>query len=199
MLHLLSAGCAASGRCGRWSDRFLRSGDTSRLVNAAEHIRPFLRGNCIVGMFWTGAALFTVGERQNRGWWLTLFGCHTIPRKHCQRRNRRAMNHRSHPALIPLDKLFTSCDDLLVYTPKPSADYAQSEQALENPTIVSLLQRRPGPDVPQWKIPLSEWPNVVRRIVENQESLRKVARDYGVSYETIRRVVRVANKRQKPE
>ncbi|GHO66910.1 hypothetical protein KSC_058020 [Ktedonobacter sp. SOSP1-52] len=87
--------------------------------------------------------------------------------------------------------LFSGRSDILVYTPKPSADYAQSgtpfDQARENPGVVSLSQRRPSLDTPQWKIPVSEWPNVVRRIIENQESLRKVAEDYGVSYETIRR------------
>ncbi len=85
-----------------------------------------------------------------------------------------------------------------VYMPKSSSEYAQSgapfEEALENPVVVSLSQRRPGPDAPQRKIPVSEWPNVVRRVVENQEPLCKVADDYGVSYETIRRTVRVACK-----
>src|SRR5450432_1489131 len=31
--------------------------------------------------------------------------------------------------------------------------------------------------------------DIMRRVVENQESLRKVADDYGVSYETVRRIV----------
>lgn len=108
------------------------------------------------------------------------------------------MNHRSHLALIPLDKLFIGNNDLLVYMPKTSSDYAQSddpfEQALDNPVVVSLPQRHPGPDAPQWKISVSEWPNVVRRVVENQEPRRRVAEDYGVSYETVRRVVRAGKK-----
>jgi hypothetical protein len=49
-------------------------------------------------------------------------------------------------------------------------------------------QRRPGPDRPAWKIDPSLWPEVTRR-VEQGESLRRVARTYQVSYETIRRVV----------
>jgi hypothetical protein len=57
-----------------------------------------------------------------------------------------------------------------------------------------LPQRRPGPDNPQWKIPSSEWPTVLRRVEENGEPLRQVAKDYGVSYEAVRRVVRAARK-----
>lgn len=116
-----------------------------------------------------------------------------------QDRNRRATNRRSHLALIPIAKLFAGRDDILIYTPKSSSEYAQSgdpfKQALDNPTVISSPQHYPGPDQPQWKIPVSEWPNVVRRVVENQEPLRKVASDYGVSYETIRRVLRVNRKR----
>jgi len=50
-------------------------------------------------------------------------------------------------------------------------------------------QRRPGPDKPRRGIPQEQWPDVVRR-VEHGESLRRVASDYHVSYETIRRVIR---------
>ncbi|GHO54434.1 hypothetical protein [Ktedonobacter robiniae] len=111
----------------------------------------------------------------------------------------RGTNHRSHLALIPIDKLFAGRGDILIFTPKASADYAQSgtlfEQALGNQVDIPLSQRRPGPDTPQWKIPVSEWPNVVRRIIENQEPLRKVAMDYGVSYETVRRVINAVQKR----
>jgi hypothetical protein len=56
-------------------------------------------------------------------------------------------------------------------------------------------RRRPGPAKPKHGIPPVEWPTVQRRVVENQEPLRKVADDYGVSYETVRRVVQAARKR----
>jgi len=62
---------------------------------------------------------------------------------------------------------------------------------LEDPFVVTLPQRRPGSANPCWKIPSSEWPTVLRRI-EQGESLRKVARDYHVSYEVVRRVIRLA-------
>jgi len=39
------------------------------------------------------------------------------------RRNRRAMTHRSHLALIPLEKLFAGRDDAPVYTLRSSSGY----------------------------------------------------------------------------
>src|SRR2546421_4064777 len=55
-------------------------------------------------------------------------------------------------------------------------------------------QRRPGPkDIP-YGIPEDQWPTVLHRVLEHKESLRRVADDYGVSHETIRRMVRVAHK-----
>jgi hypothetical protein len=65
--------------------------------------------------------------------------------------------------------------------------------ALSNPQMLPLPQRRPGPDNPQWKIAPSEWAIVLRRI-DQGEPLRRVARDYGVSYEAVRHVVRAARK-----
>jgi hypothetical protein len=67
------------------------------------------------------------------------------------------------------------------------------DTALSNPQMLPLPQRRPGPDNPQWKIPPFEWPTVLRR-VDQGEPLRQVARDYGVSYEAARRVVRAARR-----
>ncbi|WP_201380030.1 hypothetical protein [Ktedonobacter sp. SOSP1-85] len=106
---------------------------------------------------------------------------------HWSRRNRQTTNHRSPLALIPIEKLFSGRNDILISTPKSSTDYAQSstpfEQALENPGGIPLPQRRPRPDAPPWKIPVSEWSNVIHRVVENQEPLCRVALDYGVSHD----------------
>jgi len=102
-------------------------------------------------------------------------------------RNRRATNHRSHLALIPLEKLFPGRNDLLVYRHPTFSLTDQSDSP-------SLPQRRPGPDNPQWKIPPAEWPSVLQRVEEKGEPLRQVARVYGVSYEAVRRVVRAARK-----
>jgi hypothetical protein len=55
------------------------------------------------------------------------------------------------------------------------------------PPIVS--KRRPGPKQPHYGIPPEHWPLIMHRVVENTESLRKVADAYGVSHETIRRIL----------
>jgi hypothetical protein len=96
-----------------------------------------------------------------------------------------------------VEKLFSGRDDMLVYTKKSSSTSAAAsddpfDHVLTDPVIVSL-QRRPGPDHPQWKIAPAEWQTVLRR-VEQGEPLRKIARDYNVSYEALRRVVRAARK-----
>src|SRR6266516_1903708 len=115
-------------------------------------------------------------------------------------RNRRASNHRSHLARISLEKLCSQRADMLVYNAKSSSDSADAsgdpcEPALTDPVGVSRPQRHPGPEHPRWKIPPSEWPTMLRR-VEQGEPLRKLAAEYTVSYETIRRVVRAARKLQ---
>jgi len=57
----------------------------------------------------------------------------------------------------------------------------------EPPEVIK--HRRPGPKHLSYGIPLSEWPTVVQRMVEQKESLRTVAAAYGVSHETIRRML----------
>jgi Zn-dependent peptidase ImmA (M78 family) len=52
-----------------------------------------------------------------------------------------------------------------------------------------IKQRRPGPKHPSYGIPASEWLTVVQRVVEQKEPLRTVAAAYGVSHETIRRIL----------
>jgi hypothetical protein len=52
-----------------------------------------------------------------------------------------------------------------------------------------MKHRRPGPKRPTYGIPASEWPTVIRRVVEQKEPLRSVAAAYGVSHETIRRIM----------
>jgi transposase-like protein len=59
--------------------------------------------------------------------------------------------------------------------------------------MVIETQRRPGPkDIP-YGIPPQEWPKVLQRVLESHESYRKVAAAYGVSRQTIRRLVRAAS------
>ncbi len=92
-------------------------------------------------------------------------------------------------------------DDILLYKEKSSSTYADPsrdpfEKVLDDRIVVPLphSQRQPGPDDPHWKIPPSEWSTVLDRI-DQGESLRKVARDYNVSYEAIRRVICAARRR----
>src|ERR1700730_7587257 len=64
---------------------------------------------------------------------------------------------------------------------------------VQQPIIIET-QRRPGPkDVP-YGIPADQWPTVLQRVLVNHEPYRKVANDYGVSRETIRRLVRSSNR-----
>ena len=52
-----------------------------------------------------------------------------------------------------------------------------------------IKQRRPGPKQPIDGLPASAWPTVLQRVVEQKEPLRIVAAAYGVSHETIRRLL----------
>jgi len=56
-----------------------------------------------------------------------------------------------------------------------------------NPPL--LKRRRPGPQHPIYGIPADLWTTGLLRVVEQQEPLRTVAATYGVSHETIRRIV----------
>ena len=87
-------------------------------------------------------------------------------------RIRWAPNLRSPLAHVPLDVLLL-----------PDTD--------DIPFDISIAQRRPGPDNPQWKMPRSDWPTILQ-LIDQGESLRQIASYYGVSYEAVRRVVRAA-------
>jgi hypothetical protein len=58
-----------------------------------------------------------------------------------------------------------------------------------------VTKRRPGPAKPKYGIPPAEWPTVQRRVLENQETLRQVASDYGVAHETVRRILLACRKK----
>ena len=71
---------------------------------------------------------------------------------------------------------------------------SQDEKAASSPPPI-IPHRRPGPRHPAYGIPDSERPTVLHRVLEKKEPLRKVANDYGVSHETIRRLIRSSQKR----
>ena len=80
--------------------------------------------------------------------------------------------------LAPSGKLYLKVQDVLAHDEANDAS---------PPPIVG--KRRPGPKHPAYGIPASQWPTVVHRVVEQKEPLRTVAAAYGVSHETIRRII----------
>jgi len=89
---------------------------------------------------------------------------------------------------------------VLIHFHSPSSFLYQKFQQLlqhdqnraSDAAVLPITKRHPGPVKPRYGIPAEEWPMVLRRVIENQEPLRRVADDYGVSYETVRRTVMVA-------
>src|SRR5256885_16950725 len=75
--------------------------------------------------------------------------------------------------LAPSGNLSQKLQDLL----------AEDEQA-QRSTPPMIEHRRSGPRNPADSLPSSEWPTVLKRVLEKKESLRNVADDYGVSQET---------------
>ncbi len=57
------------------------------------------------------------------------------------------------------------------------------------PPPAVIKQRRLGPKRPAYGLPASEWPTVRQRVVEQKEPLRTVVAAYGISHETIRRIL----------
>src|SRR5712692_8493025 len=97
-----------------------------------------------------------------------------------------------------------SLSPVLIHFHSPSSFlYQKLQQRLQqdpsgvNHCPLPITHRHPGPAKPQHGILPVEWPTVLRRVIENQEPLRKVAEDYGVSYETVRRIVLAARKQSR--
>ena len=86
-----------------------------------------------------------------------------------QERNRRAFSSLSPIAAIPLETLLSG-------------------------RVIPFPVRQPqhvNPPLPLFKIPRSEWPQVVQRVAQG-ESLRQIARSYHTSYEGVRRVLQAS-------
>ena len=67
------------------------------------------------------------------------------------------------------------------------------QESLDISSPIPKKQRRLSLLKSQFKIPRLEWANVLSRI-EQGEPLRQIAKSYDVSYESVRRVVRVARR-----
>jgi DNA invertase Pin-like site-specific DNA recombinase len=59
--------------------------------------------------------------------------------------------------------------------------------------LIPTKPKHVNPPIPLFKIPRSEWPQVVRRVAQG-ESLRQIARSYQTSYEAVRRVLNASRK-----
>ena len=146
------------------------------LLSTTENIWPLFGGNTIAGFCRAGATLLFLRRRRKR---MIPVCCHRIILKNCQRRNRRVSVTLS-PTLTlflePHGKLYIKLQQVLAQLP------------LGEP-LPPVKKRRPGPTKPKHSISPTEWPTVLRRVVDNQEPLQKVADDYGVSHESVRHVV----------
>ena len=80
--------------------------------------------------------------------------------------------------LAPSGKLYLKVQDLLA-----------GDELVQSSDPPLLKRRRPGPKHPNYGIPAELWPTVEQRMVEQKEPLRTVAAAYGVSHETIRRIL----------
>ena len=77
--------------------------------------------------------------------------------------NRRASNHRSPLARIPLETLFSGKGDLLVYQEDAATSSPQDDpftSALYDPIVVSLPDHPQAAPDPRWKILPSAWATV---------------------------------------
>ena len=97
------------------------------------------------------------------------------------KRNRRVSN-----TLSPIFYLFLAPSGILYQ--KVQRLLAENESTRQSHPPF-LKHRRPGPKHPNYGIPFDLWPTVIHRVVEQQEPLRTVAAAYGVSHETIRRIL----------
>jgi len=81
--------------------------------------------------------------------------------------------------LAPTGRLYQKVQHLL----------SEQERAEGSSPPVVIKHRHPEPKQPPDSLPASEWLTVLHRVVEQKESLRTVAATYGVSPETIRRLL----------
>lgn len=88
--------------------------------------------------------------------------------------------------LSPIFSLFLTPSGILYLKVQDLLTHDESHDA-SPPPIVG--KRRPGQRHPKYGIPTENWPVIMHRVVENNESLRAIAQEYGVSHETIRRIM----------
>ena len=97
-------------------------------------------------------------------------------------------------SLSPILYLFLAPSGVLYQKVQHLLAEDETAQGSHAPTVIK--HSRPGPKHPAYGIPTSEWPNVVQCVMEQKEPLRTVAAAYGVSHETIRRIMRHVQKQR---
>jgi hypothetical protein len=80
--------------------------------------------------------------------------------------------------LVPSGKLYQKLQYLL----------AEDDKAQRSTPLI-IQHRRPGPKRPKYSIPAEHWTTVLQHMEEQLEPLRTVAAVYGVTDETIRRLL----------
>ena len=95
-------------------------------------------------------------------------------------------NRRVSSALSPISYLFLEPEGVLYL--RVQRVFARDE-ALDASTTPIVSKRRPGSTTPTYGIPAELWPTVVQHVAEQKEPLRTVAASFGVSHETIRRIM----------
>jgi hypothetical protein len=68
-------------------------------------------------------------------------------------------------------------------------EHPANDKALDTNPPPIVGKRRPGQKHPHYAIPTEHWPMIMQRVIEQREPLRTVAAAYGVSHETIRRIM----------
>ena len=88
--------------------------------------------------------------------------------------------------LSPICSLFLAPSGTLYLKVQQVLAHGGTPDASPSPIVG---KRRPGPKHPKYGVPTEHWPMIIHRVVEKNEPLRTVAAAYGVSHETIHRII----------
>jgi hypothetical protein len=95
-------------------------------------------------------------------------------------------NRRVSGSLSPIFYLFLAPSGILYLKVQ---HFLAEDELIQRSNPPLLEYRRPGPKHPKYAILAEQWPKLIQRVVEQNETLRTVAAAYGVSHETIRRIM----------
>jgi hypothetical protein len=152
---------------------------------------PGFRGNTVVRLFWpcspfaheqsrAGVMGFIVREP------VLFFQLQPARWGKEEGGNWRQRSRRASSSLSPIFSLFLIPSGVLYQKVQHLQAGAKTTDGSYSPV---MKHRRPGPKHLSYDIPTSEWPTVVQRVLVQKEPLLAVAVAYGVSHETIRRIL----------